>query len=210
MKKLSLLLLLLATTACHKNTNDEITKYHEDGRAKPIVAIIPVIDSTTYEGLWSLSDEFTTTISNQVAQTNNIYLQSMEYLKSITNNDNPFQEDLSWVKETYTSNEFVAFVELVEHENVPTTKNVAKSSSNLNMAIRIRIIDLRNIQPKVILQEYVSDSYYISKNIIPTDYKTSGWGTNDYNLSPMGIAHNQLAKKVAQRISDYILLAKSR
>ena len=44
--------------SCKKN-DDEFSLYHEDGRAKPIVVINPVINSTSYDVPWSLSEEFT-------------------------------------------------------------------------------------------------------------------------------------------------------
>jgi len=76
--------------------------------------------------------------------------------------------------------------------------------------MRIRAVDLRGNKPKVILQELVKDSYYISKNVLHTDYDIIVWGVDEYLSSPMGLAHLSFSKEIAERISDYILLAKSR
>ena len=56
----------------------------------------------------------------------------------------------------------------------------------------------------------IKESYFIPKTLIPTDYNTAVWGTDEFRNSPMGIAHAQLAQEIAARVSDYILLAKSR
>jgi hypothetical protein len=78
------------------------------------------------------------------------------------------------------------------------------------MGIRLRVIDLRGNAPKVVLQEMIRDSYFVPKTLIPTDYSVEVWGTDNFRKSPMGIAHAQLVQEVATRITDYILLAKSR
>jgi hypothetical protein len=119
--------------------------------------------------------------------------------------DNPFGGDLSWMKREFQNEEFVAFLELVEHEFVPV-----KTSNNLNMAVRLRVVDLRPAQPKIVLQETIRDSYFVPNTLIPNDYSVEVWGTDAYKKSPMGIAHSMLVQEIASRISDYVLLAKSR
>ena len=56
----------------------------------------------------------------------------------------------------------------------------------------------------------IRDSYFVPKTLIPTDYSVQSWGTEGFRKSPMGIAHAQLIQEIASRITDYILLAKSR
>jgi len=191
---------------------EETTRFHDDGRAKPVVAITSMIDTTSFDAPWSLSEEFTSIIVNQVAASGEIYVQAHEEFPS---NENPFNADISWMKKEFSSQEFAVFLELVEHDNVPATKgkknfNPYEVSTNLEMAVRIRVVDLRGSHPKIVLQEMVRDSYFIPKTILLTDYSNTGWGTSEYRKTPMGIAHSQLAQEIANRISDYILLAKSR
>ncbi|MCC6128019.1 MAG: hypothetical protein IT584_02330, partial [Chlamydiae bacterium] len=122
----------------------------------------------------------------------------------------------SWMKVDFAGQEFVVFMELVQHDIVPASKEKKKDApsqemaSNLNMAVRIRVVDLRGASPKIVLQEQVKESYYIPRALIPTDYRRTTWGSEDYRSSPMGIAHSQLAQEISARLSDYILLAKSR
>jgi len=82
-------------------------------------------------------------------------------------------------------------------------------STNLKMAVRLRIVDLRTQEPKIVLQEIVRGSYYIPKTLLQTDYNQVVWGTDEYRKSPMGIAHTQLIEEITLRLSDYLLLAKS-
>lgn len=209
MRYLSAILLGVAAVSCSRG-NFETTRFHEDGRAKPTVAIASLLDTTSFDASWSLAEEITEGVMNSVAGTGEIFVHTQEESPFT---DNPFGADLSWMKREFHSEEFVAFLELVEHEFAPVkAKGIApqEASTNLNMAVRLRVIDLRPAVPKIVLQEMVRDSYFIPKSLIPTDYSVDCWGTEGYRKSPMGIAHGILIQEISSRISDYILLAKSR
>lgn len=210
MKSLSAILIALAMVSCSRSNRDEMTRFHEDGRAKPSLAIAPMIDTTSFDASWSLSEELTSGIMHQIAGTGQIFVHSQEESPFT---ENPFGNDLSWMKREFHNEEFVAFFELVEHEFTPVkTKDVPlqEASNNLNMAIRLRVVDLRPAVPKVVLQEMIRDTYFVPKTLIPNDYAVDTWGSENFRKSPMGIAHNLLIQEIAHRISDYILLAKSR
>jgi hypothetical protein len=213
MRYLPALVLSLALTACSKNGND-LTRFHEDGRAKPIVTVASMIDATSFDLPWSLSEELTTQFVGKISEGKTIFVVRKD---DVAYTENPFGTDLSWVKREFSDNEFVVFLELVEHENVPVVKGNKKgvevpfeTSVNLKMGVRVRVLDLRGSTPQIVLQEMIRDSYFIPKNLIPTDYSVAVWGTEEFSKSPMGIAHSQLVQEVARRVSEYLLLAKSR
>lgn len=211
MRRISLsLLLAFAAVSCHRTQSDEMSRFHEDGRVKPSVSIASMLDTTSFDASWSISEELTQGVMSQIASSGQIYVHSQEESPFT---ENPFSSDLSWMKREFQGEEFVAFLELVEHEFTPVrTKGVSlqEAASNLNMAVRIRVVDLRPQMPKVVLQEMVRDSYFVPKTLIPTDYSVDVWGTDGYRKSPMGVAHTGLVQEIAGRIADYILLAKSR
>ncbi|MBU6446493.1 MAG: hypothetical protein KGQ49_03740, partial [Verrucomicrobia bacterium] len=147
---------------------------------------------------------------SQVAASGAVYVHGQEESPFT---ENPFGGDLSWMKREFQGEEFVAFLELVEHEFAPVqTKGISlqEASSNLNMSVRIRVIDLRPENPRIVLQEMIRDSYFVPKTLIPADYAVDVWGTEGFRKTPMGIAHVGLIKEIASRITDYVLLAKSR
>jgi hypothetical protein len=211
MRYLSTFIISLILIGCGRS-NDVTTRYHEDGRAKPVIAVAPLLDTTSFDNPWSLSDEFTSMLARNISQNNQIFVSSgHEYSVK----QNPFGTNLSWIKQEFHPNEFVVFLELVEHELVPIRKEKREAfpqevAKNLKMSIRVRVIDLRDSQPKIVLQEMIRDSYYIPKTLIPTDYNEVSWGSEAYKKSSMGIAHSHISQEIANRISDYILLAKSR
>lgn len=210
MRYIPAILIALAAVSCNRNNNDQVSRFHEDGRIKPSVAIASMLDTTTFDASWSLSEELTQGVMDQIAKSGSIFVHSQEESPFT---ENPFGTDLSWMKREFDSEEFVVFLELVEHEFTPVkTKGVTlqEASSNLNMAVRMRVIDLRPATPKIVLQEMVRDSYFVPKTLIPTDYSVDVWGTEGFRKTPMGIAHAQLIKDIASRVNDYIVLAKSR
>ncbi len=211
MRYLSAIALTVLSVGCTR-TSDFMTRYHEDGRAKPVAAIASMIDTTSFDAPWSLSEELTSMITSQIGQTGKIFVSSKE---DDSFAENPFGQDLSWVKREFSDREFAVFLELVEHEIAPVSKakkdfSPQEISSNLNIAIRLRVIDVRGTTPKIVLQEMVRDSYFIPKTLIPVDYNTTVWGSPEFQKSPMGIAHAQIVREIVSRVSDYILLAKSR
>jgi hypothetical protein len=204
-------LILLASVllgACSSNET-QISRFHDDGRAKPVVAVAQLIDTTSIDMPWSLSEELTTSIVKKLSQTGAIFVKIKE---DLAYSENPFGQDLSWVKREFPEEEFAVFLELVRHEAVPAVKGKPKTdvSHNLEMAVRARVIDLRGHEPRIVLQEMVKDAYFIPKTLIPTDYSRAVWGTDEFRKSPMGIAHAGLVQEISLRLSDYILLAKSR
>lgn len=210
MRYLPAILLGLAAVSCNRNNNQDMTRFHEDGRVKPSVAIASMLDTTPFDASWSLSEEISTGIMNLISSGGQIFVHASDESPFT---ENPFGTDLNWMKREFHSEEFVAFLELVEHQFVPVkSKGIAEqeASNNLEMAVRIRVVDLRPSSPRIVLQEMVRDTYFVPKTLIPTDYSSCIWGTEEYRKSPMGVAHSQLIQEIASRISDYILLAKSR
>jgi hypothetical protein len=200
---------VFAVGCCSRCKDQSSTRYHEDGRAKPVAAMPAIIDTTSFDVSWSISEELTSAIAQMISRGGQIIIQSQDDFAIASN---PFGGDLSWMKREFQNQEFAVFLELVEHEFVPSSNNPSdrEYANNLKMGIRVRVIDLRGSDPKIVLQEMIRDSYYIPKTYFPVDYNTVTWGTEDYKDSPMGTAHAKIAQEVALRVSEYILLAKSR
>jgi hypothetical protein len=202
---------------CTRDDQQMVVRFHDDGRAKPVLSLVPMMDHSNSNVPWNLSDELTSTIAYRLAQKNSIYLVDQETVKSIvrklTENEHPFRSDLSWVKDAFHGYEFVAFLELVEHDQVisHSLKDEYAGSifpGDLFMTVRLRVVDLRDT-PKVILQEMIHRAHHIPKQFIDTDYTKVSWGKDSYSISPLGLSHSELAKEIASRIEDYLLIAKS-
>jgi hypothetical protein len=189
-----------------------VTRYHEDGRAKPIVAIASVIDTTSCDLPWSLSEELTMAITQNVQRHPDLFVEPSY---DLTLADNPFSLDLSWMNKEFKAphHEFVVFLELAKHEVQPVLKHdlpKEELSSSLDIAVRLRVVDVRKGEPEIILQELVEGDFFIPKNLFPTNYEVACWGTREYESTLLAQAHQQIVRSISSRIADYILLAKSR
>lgn len=201
------LLAALAAVSCNRSGSDEMTRFHEDGRSKPSVAIASMFDTTNFDANWSLSEEITDGITKLIGANGQIFVHTREESPFA---ENPFGTDLSWIQREFQGEEFVTFLELVEHEFVPTKSKGQEASHNLNMAARVRVIDLRFGKPSIVLQEMIRDTYFVPNTMVQVDYTIDTWGTEGFRKTPMGMAHAGFIQSIATRVADYILLAKSR
>lgn len=212
MRFLSILAFGFLITSCCCRDQNEMTRYHEDGRAKPVVLVRQMIDTSSFDAPWSVSEELTGMLFDRLSNNGQIFVSKSE---DAAFTENPFSKETSWMRQEFPEQEFVVFLELVEHETVPLDKSKRdlppqEASMNLNTAVRLRVVDLRGASPKVILQETVKESFFIPKTLLPTNYNLVTWGSPEYDETPMKNAHVSLVNEIAERVTDYILLAKSR
>jgi len=197
----------LLFTSCNNNSaNQQVSRFYDDGRSRPLVSVSSIIDSSSYDVPWSLSEEFTQQIKSELATNNNLYLGSTQDIDMrLSNSDNPFDVNMNWMKDRFDNHEFLVFLELIKHD-----EEKKDNITNLNMTMRVKIIDVRAKEPKLVLQECICDNYYIAKGAVKVDYHNTVWGSQEYVNSRMEMAHRQLSKQIAKRITDYVALAKGR
>lgn len=210
----------------NREKEDYSARYHDDGRGKAIVTITPLFDQQNIHLPWSLSKDLTEMIRAKLDRKSNVFLtkeslhlqdvgQEGEIISTPLEENQAFYINPSKLKQKYPKSEFVVFMELAEHKIVP--KSVSGSftdsiapSYELHEAIRLRIYDLRSQTPVIVLQEMVEQKHLIPKSFIKLDYDSSIWGKKTYSITPLGIAHSQLAKDVSSRIENYLILAKTK
>lgn len=217
--RLTPLFLALIAAGCHQssdNNNDRPAALHQEARTRPRVAIVPVIDHSVNGCRWNLSDEFTSQICDELYQKDNMRIvnpnKSKALLKTVKTEANPFTTQLDWVKKVFKDDEFVVFLELVEHQEVyrqdrKTSKSLQECSADLNMAMRIRVVDLRGEQPQVVLQELMHHTHFIPKQYTEKNYFHPSWNYDSFALSPTGLAHEQFVKDISSQINAYIVLS---
>jgi hypothetical protein len=178
---------------------------------------VPVIDRTPKAYDWNLGDEMSEGIATHLAGRGTVTLEPEARVRTCAKKikDNPFAPQMGWVKDAFRTEQFVAFLELIAHEEVfraPKAKEVDLSTcaADLNMSMRVRVFDLRGKEPIVILQEIVQDTHFIPKQFTRVNFEQVSWGDEDFNFSPIGMAHVQFTKQVARHIEDYIRIAVAR
>jgi hypothetical protein len=210
-------LTFLFLIGCNKNTClENQLRYHTDGLAKPKVALIKVIDTSSHDLSWDISAEFTELLMENLLSRSKFYLTDdfhmigKKQLKQL--NLSPYSEDMRWLLEMNSSSEFVIFTEILKH-SIETKKdktyNPFSHIKTLNLSLRVCALDIRKKNPKIILQEIITEKYSIPFNFGSYKENSSPIAKNTFNLSPLGVAHKNILSKVTKEIEDYILLAQS-
>jgi hypothetical protein len=201
---------------CEHRYND-FTAYHDDGRAKPVVAMLAVKDRSGDQVGWDLSREMTTEIRNKLLEGGHLFVVREDTLPPAA--APMFGPDVSWAK-AYAPSEFVVALELVEHKRdlvdgsqpVKTALDASESSLagyRINQKMRVRVIDIRGTEPRLAYQEMVSQRHMAPSNEARTDYMTVSYGSWKFDHSALATAPRKLIDTVAKRLDHYIQLEKA-
>lgn len=214
---LSVSLLALIAGGCNNNNQNDSQAFNQTAtQGKPVVSIVPIIDNTKNDYDWSLSDELSSNIYYRLDQRGKFAIVDAPHVraktKKLKEGENPFGPDISWVKKSFQGDQFVVFLELVEHEEVykqdrKKTADISECSADLNMSMRVRVFDLRGKEPKIVLQELVHDSHFIPRQFTQANFYQVPWGHESFSISPIGLAHAEFTKEITSRLEDYIVMS---
>ena len=211
---LSLGMAALLCGGCARHCGDSAL-YQLSGRQKPIVAVLPVIDRTQQSELsWDMSREFTDEIRKRVYDSKRVYLLrdagSLEIAKLLST-PNP-KAISSEAVQNLGAAEYAIVAEIIEQDEA--SHSIARRASRhispsdigtvLSVGLRVRVIDLRNETPKIVLQEVLEQDFSVALAYMNNDYEKTPWGTEAFNRTPMGMAHNRLVRELVARAESYI------
>jgi len=198
------------------NQYRDTTLYQRSGRAKPIVAVMPVLDSSSSPSYgWDIAHELTEEIRQRVHDSSRLYLLREGGDMAVAaklNEPNPVELDAS-VTSDLGAAEFVVVTELLDQTEVryglhPDKPALKETSGQLTMALRVRVLDVRDGHPTVILQEVISQEFPIACPYLQTDYSRDHWGTSAYSRTPLGMAHSRVVREVVSRVEGYVAAKK--
>ena len=187
--------------------------YHDDGRCKPCVAMLPVVDCAKACLPWDISEELSMGMRYRFMDNAEIFLMNPKKVDAICSNLNSvdfFGRDNSFSQQ-FCDSEFVVVTEFIEHKVVPYkmgtidplyTLRSGKCLSVLMMKVRLKIIDIRGDQPCVIWQEIVQSNHMIPRDGECVNYEKTPWKSQAYCRTPLGMAHQRLICDIVQRIES--------
>jgi len=220
MKKLQATLLssLLLLSACGRPYTDT-TLYDKNGQIKPVVKVLPCqVKSNEIAVAWDLSQEFTDELRRRVFESPKLYLErggeTMEIAKALSTPD-PKNIPSAPLKDLECA-DFVMITELVEQRQTPygftslaeSKHRLEESGAILQLAFRVRVLDCRFEQPRVILQELLQTSQVVPKPYLSADYEKTVWGTEPFHHTPLGMAHSKLLREAIGHVEGYVVAAK--
>lgn len=210
MKKWAILLggFLILLGGCRDTENETAALTEARLLKRPITALTSVIDHSHSHLNWSLTQELSQALRHFFSSKNTLYLAHEENFANASKYlawCDPFELDMAWMKKAFPDQEFVVFTEMMNHSEIPLAP---EGPSQLVLSARIKVVDLRHAAPRVILQEVIEQSHYIPLQFTAHFKEHSQqvpWGEAGYDVSPLGIAHETLAREIANRAEDYIL-----
>ncbi len=206
----------LGFTSCEQTEKAHQTLVYQDGRIKPKLLTLNVVDHSSNSIPWDLSSEFTELVNHHLKNFGSIYLQPIEELDENIDPHELAKQLHRCPKLCSTklgAEEFLASVEIIEHKISPTGHKTIQANSQthlLTIKARIKVFDLRKSKSELVLSEIVESQTFIPWQLSTINYKKNHLNTTQYKVTPLGLGHKQTAQKIAKRIHDYVLLAKSR
>jgi len=213
-----LLGLTLIFIGCNKKSDDSTAFLEAKASNRPIVAIVPILDHSRSDLNWNVSQELSQTIRKRLVSKNQLYVVGEDAFASkasrALSSHDPFELETAWVRKTFSPNEFVVFMELIDHSETPLISTEIpnepqEAPAELTLSVRVRVFDLRDKTPKIVLQEIVQQSHHIPRQFTKANFNQVPWGDETFDVSPLGIAHDMLCKELASRVEDYILISGS-
>ncbi|MDB6080749.1 MAG: hypothetical protein JWO53_21 [Chlamydiia bacterium] len=210
MIRLCVLLLSLVCAGCKPQYAD-FFPYHDDGTAKPHVAFIPVINGCSSKLPWNVPQELTNDIRTRLMKDGDLFLVRNEDVKKQLTNLS--ENELSVSKDLmpflfFQPAHFVVILELVDFKEVPYKRGAIKplyvahidqdQAQVLVMKLRLRVIDIRGGEPKMIRQEIIESNHMMVKNALSESLKVRNSAA--FASSPVGLAQARLARDVTQKI----------
>lgn len=209
-------LLALVTVGCGGPRYVDYFPYHDDGVAKPKVALMPIRDSSDHALSWNISEEIAEGIYYELMNSGEFYAVSPKEIGPVWQKSGEidfFSSDTSYVRE-FRNTDFIVAMEVIERSVVPCDpctqrQTPAANPRNLviNVAIRVKILDVRYCEPKIVLYEVFRTNYAGTPDRCGPD-GTICWKEEGYSRSFCGRGHQRVIHQLAQRLEEVIWSAK--
>lgn len=210
----AVVMMLMGCQTTHKTAMGGYDVY---GRPRPLVAVVPVIDSSHSDLSWDVSEELTALVRERLAEKGDLRLSSSDSVALTLQHIDAstlFAGDLKSAS-AFHGYDFVVAMELLDHKEIPYTgqkvRPVYPSSEQVGsvimMTVRLKVIDMRGEQPFVVLQEMLPSNHMVPKRLLSLDYDNIDIYSEAYRASPLGVSHSRLARDITWRIENYIQVA---
>lgn len=170
-----LLTLLILCVSCNRASEDGLAFSLSRNTFKPSILILPTIDEASSFSSSTVAESFTTAVFDRLEQKGHFLLE----------------------KEKKFGQQFLVQMQLLECEEIESTP------SELAISIHLKILDVKGDKPKIILQEILGINTLLEKPLCP--HTAMSPKSEEFRISPMGLAHAKLTREIASRIEDYIL-----
>jgi hypothetical protein len=166
---------------------------------------------------WDISHEITNEVVDSMLDRSTLNITPLAHYRGAIDQiagADLFGKDLSFANH-FASNDFLVLMELVKHDTVPynkehfphiTSRRSSECHSVLELGVRLRVLDLRSEEPRIVLQEFVECDQLITKRAAQIDYSLLDCESKSYHDTPLALAHQVLAQEIAEKV-EYATLS---
>jgi len=187
--------------------------YYQDGRLKPVVAVLPVADRTNHLFGWDSSPYLTHVFQNTVESDTQFHISPRENLKNIISKVD--QKDLFTspeivAKQFHPGNDYLIAMELLDqsienYRDHPEHKQTLDTSKGaIHLTGRVLVVSFYQGGSRVILQEMITIKqpiHYLDEEL---DYNKITPEDSRFSNSALQQAYKRLAKEATHRMQRYI------
>lgn len=186
-------------------------------RCRPNTALIPLVNNSNCAVQWDISHEITNEVVDSMLDRSTLNITPLAHYRGAIDQiagADLFGKDLSFANH-FASNDFLVLMELVKHDTVPynkehfphiTSRRSSECHSVLELGVRLRVLDLRSEEPRIVLQEFVECDQLITKRAAQIDYSLLDCESKSYHDTPLALAHQVLAQEIAEKV-EYATLS---
>lgn len=207
MKILLSIVLSLIAVGCGPRYVDYFP-YHDDGRPKPKVVLLPVLDESTADLPWDVSQELTNSMRYEIMNNGELYLWSQEEVDKqiVTTGQVDFFTDESMLAQNFCGADFVILAEFLEQKDPCESGRLIQYAPCREVVIktRIKIVDIRGNQPRIVQQEIFKNTYIVASEFDRRKAGNTVAGSAAYKETPIGSAHQRLVCDVVDRMEKVI------
>ena len=214
-KAILFLMSCLLLSACTGPHYADFFPHHDDGVRKPHVALLPIQNSTNQYLPWDLSRELSQYARYETQNNGMLYVyperKLEEWLGGCSNIDF-FSNDLAFTM-LFRNSDYIVVADLIEHKIEPYKigypilfgKPTPTTHSLLSMKMRVRIIDVREEFPRIVLQEVLSNSYSVPVDPDALTREISAMSNSCYVISCYKLAYQKMIRSFVCRVEQVIL-----
>lgn len=185
--------------------------YHDDGRPKPKVVIIPVVNTCDNVVPWDISKELTAGIRYEIMDNGELFLFSEEEVNSklAQMGEVDFFTKEAVFAQNFCEADFVVMIEFMDQKycdeyTVAGCPVPFSPCREVVLKTRVKVIDLRSRCPRIVQQEILSDTYLVTPECADVHGKFPETGRAAYQSTSIGKAHQRMVSNLVSRMERVI------
>lgn len=188
--------------------------YADNGNKKPSLTLLPVYDGLEDGAGAEFSTKLSRSVYNRIRRKGQLFIPPQERMKRILVSlpeKNLLANQQLQIFKRFAPTDYVCLMELKEYRILPYKRGTIKPLYLANLSeevarvlaieVKLKIIDIRETEPKIVHQEIVQSNHMISKEAFEENSCIA-------HSSSIEQVHSRLARDLSEKIEETLCLTK--